>query len=76
MSQKTHTSGKTPLTPVQYATAGGKKCPACWGEDLWPGNTQPEVGFYHNPMSCRICGAEWTEYAVVSGYQNLTLPTS
>ncbi len=60
------------VSPDQYVTQQGTRCPVCQGEDLevteWEYQDRVRVA-----MLCRSCTSTWWETFALTGYQYLTV---
>ena len=59
------------LTQEEYVESNGLKCPVCGGNEVTT-DSSPEVFDFGIMQHCScICGATWTDFYKLSGYNNL-----
>lgn len=60
----------TPLSPEDYAAAGGRSCPSCEGTDIARGGCMPRgPQMVTRSLNCENCGATWIAVYTLSGYE-------
>jgi RNA polymerase subunit RPABC4/transcription elongation factor Spt4 len=54
-----------------YAKTGGQFCPVCGSDELTGGSLSTNSGYVTQSVGCSNCSAEWTDLAILIGYQDL-----
>lgn len=67
---------KDSRSSVQYCAEGGNMCPNCGSEDIEAQSGSDFDGdSCSKPVMCNSCHATWDDVYVLSGYDNLQVPT-
>lgn len=60
-----------PITQAEYRKNSGCICPVCRGKDVTGESPEVDGSAIWANVSCEDCGAYWTDYYKLAGYDNL-----
>jgi hypothetical protein len=64
-------AAKRRLTSKGYVAKGGGVCPVCHDDQIEGDSIEVDGHTCWQNISCLSCGAEWTDYYELAGYNNL-----
>ena len=62
------------ISQKEYVDYKGSICPNCRSHNISAGDRESDCDTIWVNVECSNCGAYWTEYYTLSGYDNLEIP--
>ncbi len=59
------------MTQKEYVRRKGCACPACGRSNVEAGNMEADGNSVYSEVTCRDCGATWTDHFKLAGYCDL-----
>ena len=69
---RNYRSPSVALSPSQYVKGLGLSCPCCQAQEGEGSSWDYETPFVWQKVTCLNCGASWTDFYQLTGYENLT----